>query len=55
MEDTYMDWSNLIWIALVVLMVIMMVRGGGCCGRGAHKHARKEEESHPGEPQHKLP
>jgi hypothetical protein len=27
-----MEWTTLMWIGLAVLMIVNMIRGGGCCG-----------------------
>ena len=31
-----MDWSTILTIAAWIFFVVMMVRGGGCCGMGSH-------------------
>lgn len=27
-----MEWTNLIWIALAIFVIVNMVRGSACCG-----------------------
>ncbi len=36
-----MDWSTLLTIAVWIFFAVMILRGGGCCGMGGHKHGRR--------------
>jgi hypothetical protein len=48
-----MDWSSLLTLAVIGLMIFLMMRhGGGCCG-GTHSHLRynRKEAKRTGEAQ----